>query len=382
MMKVGIIVLISFLSILSLAQFEKNSAEPCYKRSEDRVKQRFVDWECGKVIGVVDCNDKLEFDEFLDVVFSKGSGAPYTGACETCHNNGLRENHIRFVNGKVNGIDTTYYESGCIRVIKEHVLGKEHGRWIYFQDRTSQTSWIMNFLEGEKHGEHIYFSKRGDTTLWEHYYKGILDGKKTTYYDSSKVREVIYYKKGVMNGDLISYFPDGQISKHLRFKKGFKHGKQEYFFNNASILKVENFNRGLKNGEFTTFFINGDVQQRESYKNGFMDGSFVEFYPNGKMKSEYVYMLDHLMDYAIYDEYGRMKEGTMMEVVKDEEDDDEVPEVSEKDAKKAEKLKKKKLKKLKKSYKKKLKAKLKLEKQIEQVVEQEQLEEQEQSGGE
>ena len=122
------LVLLSFVFLVNLhaqAQFSSQTGEPCYAKSEKRAKQRFVEWECGNLVGVVDCNSKLEYDENLDVFFSRGSGSPYTGECETCHNNGLREHRIRFLNGKEDGIDTTYYESGCIRVIRSHAIGKE-----------------------------------------------------------------------------------------------------------------------------------------------------------------------------------------------------------------------------------------------------------------
>jgi hypothetical protein len=168
------------LSKVGFAQFDMGvqKSEPCYQKSMDRAKQRFVEWECGTLVGVVDCNAKLDYDENLDVMFARGSGSPFTGECETCHNNGMREHKIRFVNGREDGMDTTFYESGCMRVIRSHSIGKEDGRWAYYYDSTAMTAWVMNFSQGEKHGEHIYFGPKGDTTLWEFYEMGRLHGKK------------------------------------------------------------------------------------------------------------------------------------------------------------------------------------------------------------
>ena len=316
-----ILIFVSFLMLgFAFGQFETNKPEPCYAKAEERAKSRFVEWECGQLVGVVDCNSKLDYDENLDIMFSRGSGSPYTGECETCHNNGLREHRIRFVNGREDGVDTTYYETGCMQVIRSHSVGKENGKWTYFYDRTAQTAWIMNYLNGEKHGEHIYFGPKGDTTLWEFYSNGRLHGKKTTYYKGSKIKEEVSYKNGVLDGLLISYFEDGQVSKRLNFKAGIKDGKQEYYYNNGAILKVENFNKNLKDGEFTTFFINGDIQVREVYKRGAKEGRFEEYYPNGKLKSEFIYEKNQLVLFRKYDEFGRLTEGTPKESEGDEDD--------------------------------------------------------------
>lgn len=311
--------------------------EPCYARSLARDTAKFVEWDCGQMVGVVDCNAKLDYDEENNVMYGRGSGNPFTGECETCHNNGMREHRIRFLNGREDGIDTTYYESGCPRVIRSHSIGKENGKWTYFYDKTAQTAWIMNYLEGEKHGEHIYFGPKGDTTLWEFYSNGLLNGKKTTFYPGSKIKEEVSYKNGVIDGSFISYFEDGKPSKRLNFKAGIKDGKQEYFYNNGAVLSVENYSKNMKEGEFTTFFVNGDIQKRESYKKGLKQGSFEEYYPNGKMMSEYLYEKNELVLYRKYDEYGRLTEGTPKEGEGDE--DDALPSDKKKKKKKEKKKK-------------------------------------------
>ena len=59
-------------------------------------------------------------------------GTPYNGKCETCHNNGLIERTVSFVNGKEDGIDTTTYQTVCIQVIRAHIQGVRNGQWIYY----------------------------------------------------------------------------------------------------------------------------------------------------------------------------------------------------------------------------------------------------------
>src|SRR3989338_4171726 len=93
-----------------------------------------IEWDCGKLAGVVDCNEKLELDEASNTVITVSAKKPFSGQCETCHMNGILERRVTFVGGKQNGTDTTYYASGCPMVIRTHVKGVENGHWAYFYD--------------------------------------------------------------------------------------------------------------------------------------------------------------------------------------------------------------------------------------------------------
>jgi antitoxin component YwqK of YwqJK toxin-antitoxin module len=116
-----------------IAQIPEVKKKHCYDRAADANKQRFASWECGKLAGYIDCNEELDYDEETNTVLKKakdqvnisGAGMPYTGGCETCFSNGLLERRITFVNGKENGVDSTYYKSGCLQVVRNHIQGAE-----------------------------------------------------------------------------------------------------------------------------------------------------------------------------------------------------------------------------------------------------------------
>ena len=76
--------------VMSLAAFAQpkfgiEKKDSCYKRGEAKSKQRFAEWECGKIAGVVDCNEKLELDPGSNTVITSGNKQPFSGMCETCH---------------------------------------------------------------------------------------------------------------------------------------------------------------------------------------------------------------------------------------------------------------------------------------------------------
>lgn len=277
-------------------------------------QRRYSEWECGKLVGVVDCGTQLNYDEEHDLVIRTsdnnvdltGVGKPFTGKCETCHLNGTLERRVNFVNGKEHGTDTTTYESGCPQVVRTHINGVESGTWQYFYDSTNFLAWEINYYLGLKQGKTIYLAPDGDTTLLEHYKEGQLDGKKITYYDDSKVKREANYKAGSLNGKFITYSEKGIIQEELNYKNGKKDGENKYYYDDGVLLQTENWSNGIKDGDFKVFFYEGAVQISEHYKNGKRDGTFEEFHPNGIVKEKIVYDEDVRLEEIHYDDHGRI----------------------------------------------------------------------------
>lgn len=292
--------------------------DSCYLRYDAKGNkltgnQRYSEWQCGKLLGIVDCNERLEYDEESDLVYlntqnmenATGAGKPFSGTCETCHMNGILERRVTFVNGKENGIDTTYYQTGCPQVIRNHVQGAESGQWLYLYDSTQYVAWEMNYMLGELHGKQIYFNKNGDTTKWENYNNGLLHGVKRSYYPDSKINREVSYNNGVLDGKFKIYNAKGVIIEELNFKNGKKHEECKYFYDDGNPLKIEVWDNGLENGEFKTFFYSGPVLSSANYKKGLKDGWFIEYYPDLTIKSEAIFKKDVLIEEHKYDEEGR-----------------------------------------------------------------------------
>lgn len=320
-----------FLIILNslFSQLEKIK---CY---ENGSKQRkYNDWECGKTPGIVDCNDKIDFEESSKTFLSKSGGKPYTGMCETCFENGIRERKITFINGKEHGMDTTKYFSGCPMVIRNHINGFENGTWTYFFDSTTIKAWEMNFLLGQKHGKHVYFNRLGDTTLFENYKNDQLHGIKRSFYKGGKIHKHVQYNKGIIDGAFFSFNKEGKLLEKLNYKMGKKDGEFTYFYDDGILLKTENWSNDIKNGTFTTYFYQGFVQTLENYKKGVKDGWFEEYYPNKRMKLRSLYKKGKLIEEHEFNEKGK-EIRTFPEVIKEKDkEDDDIDEEIDRESKK------------------------------------------------
>jgi antitoxin component YwqK of YwqJK toxin-antitoxin module len=303
-----IVVVLGFISGFIFAQEDisvGNKKPKCFEKADAQKNKKFVDWECGKIAGIVDCNEKLEFDEGSNTIFSASSGSPYTGRCETCHQNGILERRITFMNGKEDGADTTYYQTGCLMVMRNHILGIENGKWLFFYDSTNYVAWEMNYLLGQKHGRQLFFSPRGDTTLEENYNNGVLNGVKKTYFRDAKLEKEVHYRKGIIDGPFLVYNKEGKLIQSSNYKEGKKNGVFTYNYDDGTLLRTENWIYDIKSGEFKTFYYQGAIQKIENYKRGLKEGWFEDRDSDQIVRRRALYKKDVMIEEHLFDDEGK-----------------------------------------------------------------------------
>ncbi|PKR81647.1 hypothetical protein CW751_03735 [Brumimicrobium salinarum] len=350
------VVILIFLLCIPFAhsQISKNNAfgnqrGPCFQKSLDRLGKRYASWECDEFDNIVDCNEKLESDPGSNLVLTRSSGTPFTGDCESCHMNGLRQRLVHFVNGKTDGIDTTYYQSGCPQVVRNHITGVENGTWTYYNDTSGLVAWKINYFNGEKHGESIFYRQNkvgtdfvtvkingaerkihystyeNDTVKIEIYNNGKLEGIKKEYWPGSKIKREVSYKEGVFDGAYIEYGPSGNVMQERNYDEGLKDGDWKYYYNDGSLLKTESWNKDVKDGTFKTFYIQGHIQTLETYKRGMKHGRFMERFPDDKIKREAEYKRGELIEEHVFDKYGNEIRTVGEDQPHEKNEDDEMP---------------------------------------------------------
>lgn len=288
-------------------------------RITTKAELRYLEWECGAKPGWYDCNSDLTYNEENNTVYRinndrsnfAGTNKPFTGNCESCHQNGRVQRRVKFVDGKEDGIDTTYYESGCPQIVRELVQGVDHGTWYYMYDSTELLAWEMNYYLGEKHGKHIFFKQREgdrnrlDTTKWENYDMGFLHGTKRTYHDNGALKMEVNYDHGWYEGTFRLFNNERVVIQEIDYTKGIKHGEAKHYYDDGVLLRTEMWDKGRRNGEFKTFYYNQTPQQIESYSKGRKHGWSEEYHPSGDLKNRKNYWEDVLVEEYRYDEHGR-----------------------------------------------------------------------------
>ena len=354
MIKASLTFLVIIISSIVFSQIGDLRRAPCFSKAAERLGKKYVNWECKDGDNILDCNENLEVDQDSKLVITRETGNLFSGDCETCHDNGLRERLVRFDGGKVDGIDTTYYQSGCPQVVRNHLLGNENGRWTFYNDTSGMVAWHINYLNGEKHGQSIFYRQykigtekykitinnadrfleyaiyQSDTFKIENYTNGILDGPKTDYYLDSRVKTEINYKAGLFDGAYIEYTYEGNVLQERFYEQGIKEGEWKYYYNDGNLLRTEIWKDDLKDGTFKTFYIQGDIQSLETYKNGMKHGDFIDRSPDNKLKRQAFYKKDELIENHVFDKYGNEIETFGGDESKNTSEDDEIPTIKSK----------------------------------------------------
>lgn len=288
---------------------------------------KYMDFDCDKIVGAVDCNEQLEYQEESNRFFSKGSGGPFNGECVTCHQNGVLEHHIKFELGREQGTDTTYYYSGCPMLYRTLENGQETGTWTFFYDSTQQVAWIKEYgVEekkelGQKVGTHYYFDNKGDTAVVENYANNLLNGEKRIYYTQNRIKKIINYRNGMFSGPSKTYNLEGKLLQEENYKLinekdsrgkrtgkiiSVKNGDFTYYYDDGTLLKTEQWKENKKNGQFISYYYDGSVMNTGTYVNGVKEGEFIEYYNNGKQKSYRLFENKQLVKKHLFDEYGML----------------------------------------------------------------------------
>jgi len=254
-----------------------------------------------------DCKDLVSFDEETNTYFSKRDNSMlFSGTCITCYRNGVLQEKMTIVDGKRNGKDTSYYNSGCPQSIQNFSAGKLSGTSIVFYDSTGRKEREITHLNNQVNGIYILFenNEKSDTIYLENYKNGKPDGVKVEFYQNSKRAKVINYQNGLLHGAHQTFNENGKIEISFFYKNGKKHGKWHIFYPDGKEARVEEWQDGLKNGEFKTCDEFGKIINQAFFKKDLPEGKHVENYPDGKPKHIAVFLKGEKLEEYTYDNPG------------------------------------------------------------------------------
>ena len=154
------------------------------------------------------CHESVAFDEQNNIyLLRKDYATPYTGTCVSCYPSMSIEEKLNFVEGKRQGVDTSYYRSGCLQSIQSYQIGLQDGPTYIFYDSSNRVQYEIWYQQGQLHGPSIQFNAKAlpDTLMYKHYSNGKLDGVQRTYFSNGKIRKISTYKDGLAEGAQITY---------------------------------------------------------------------------------------------------------------------------------------------------------------------------------
>ena len=258
------------------------------------------------------CHESVAFDEEHNLyLLRKDYATPYNGTCVSCFPSFTIEEKLNFVNGRRQGTDTSFYQSGCLQSIQSYQIGLQDGPTYVFYDSTNRVQYEIWYQAGQLNGPSIQFSRnvRADTLMYKHYKSGKLDGPQRTYLPNGKLRKISNYREGLAEGAQITYNASAQKESELFFKAGKKHGTWTYYFDSGQTARTETWKDGKKNGVFVSYNELGKVLSSEKYAMDLPIGLHQTFYADGKLNYSCSYSNkgEKLEEYVI-DQYGVKKQ--------------------------------------------------------------------------
>ena len=185
-MKYNILLAIYFISFSNIW----SQTNTCYQ------KKRMCDRKYN-----MNCYDKVSYDTDRDTYYSKGDfSMTFDGTCETCYRNGVLQERVTIKNGKRDGSDTSFFQSGCVQSVQAYVMGKMNGLNTVYFDSTGRIEREVSYLLGKLNGKSLWYERSGDTIALKSYLNDIQHGEQRDYYPGGKIYKIVNYQNGLLNG--------------------------------------------------------------------------------------------------------------------------------------------------------------------------------------
>ncbi|MBL7932023.1 MAG: hypothetical protein JNL60_08975 [Bacteroidia bacterium] len=282
------------------------------------------------------------------------------GERKTYFSNGNISSSTEYKAGEINGKETFYYRNGSLRYTLTNVKDVLSGDLIEYYDngKKRQTVKFVNGLrEGpgksyfnnstnsvDEEGEYVKNKCVGE---WKGYFRsgklyevknynkdGMLDGKRTEYYENGKLAEEEAYTDGKINGLTKTYSDDGTLWEEFLYKKGKLVEYRAYKKDGSKICdnKINGKNyevtlyhpNGIKRrqgkvsdgeleGPWRDYSLFGILIRETNYKEGLSDGVWKEYYHSGKVKRQSYYIKgEEEGEYTSYFENGKISSRGMI----------------------------------------------------------------------
>lgn len=170
-----------------------------------------------------------------------------------------------FIDDIPNGLFIYYFKNGRI---KSRMIFKERGTitysTIYHDDNNNYPMASGKYVNKVKDSTWNYWGPSGRISVTENFKLGLLDGKKVIYY----VPELINDKNLI-------------IAQDLNFRNGKKEGEQKEYFDNGVLKSKSKYVNDKLVGEVITYTPGGTIEMKDNYVNGEKEGWCYAYDSNG-----------------------------------------------------------------------------------------------------
>jgi antitoxin component YwqK of YwqJK toxin-antitoxin module len=224
------------------------------------------------------------------------------------HMNGKIKEIAQYEDGKLNGVDSIFYENGNINKIIGFKNGLKEGDFFEYSLYGGLIEHSV-FKAGKANGNTVINYEIGEG--FKHYKATQIDnkieGELHEYFDSGENLSIVKYVNNIRQGEALTYYRNGQIYSKANYLDGKLDGDYISYYQNGKPYKQGKYKKGTAVGEWKTFYKNGTVKSIENYdEKGKLNGHKIEYDYDGKIYYEYDYLKGDLTAYKYYDKKGNV----------------------------------------------------------------------------
>ncbi len=195
----------------------------------------------------------------------------------------------RFKDGKLDGMQKTFYTNGKLESEKGYKMGAEDGperRWEY---QTGKQTVDANYKDDRPEGKqtrHIS-SNVGEYTQVSNYKNGLQTGEYSETWLSGMLRTKGQYKEGKKDGQWIENNTDGTRKLETTYKAGELDGEAKTYYTDGTVERISLYTNGSRAGVTKEFYYgSGKLKNEYTYADGFKSGPYKLYYDDGTVREE------------------------------------------------------------------------------------------------
>jgi antitoxin component YwqK of YwqJK toxin-antitoxin module len=195
--------------------------------------------------------------------------------------NGEINEHLRYKDGKLDGISRIYRANASLKV-------------------------EIGFKDDNPDDLRKYYNDHSGLDEEQPYSEGKVNGVVKSYHKEGTLASEITYVKSEMDGPAKYYHSNGKTSYEGKYVAGKLEGSYKEYDENGTLRSESNFSKGKLNGIKKYLNENGTIIITESYKDGEFEGFTYLFDSRGRKLGDFNYKKSDLVAYKYYDTLGKV----------------------------------------------------------------------------
>lgn len=203
----------------------------------------------------------------------------------------LKMKQTGYVNGKISGTQTDYYDNGNKKDV--YVFDNDVLKSIVCYDINGKEIYKADTQNGVLAFKHYY--ENGTVRREGNYVNGKREGEWREYSGGGVVVSLENWKENMQSGNQKTYFPSGDLKAEFYCDSNYVEGPYRWYYPNGKLSSVAVYQKGKANGECKLYYSNGQLKSEYYLTDNELTGRRFDYSIEGKLESISEYDEDNIV---------------------------------------------------------------------------------------